>query len=127
MMSKIFTPLALALLASTAAAKLPAPSDEAKAKAAETAAKSAHAGKVDNYKLCLAMDKVAASYQAAAKSAGKPSPVPVATPPCGDPGAFVYPPPVAKPIEAAGAHSPAATAASPPSTNAAAATILPKK
>ena len=127
MMHKILTPLALALLASTATAKLPAPNEEAKAKAAETAAKTAHAGKVDNYKLCLAMDKVAAGYLAAAKQAGKPSPVPVATPACGDPGEFVYPPPVAKPIEAAGAHSPTATAASPPNTNAAAATILPKK
>lgn len=127
MMSKIFTPLALALLASTAAAKLPAPSDEAKAKAAETAAKTAHAGKVDNYKLCLAMDKVAAGYQAAAKAAGKQAPLPSATPACGDPGEFVYPSPVAKPIEAAGAHSPTATAASPPSTKATAATIVPKK
>jgi hypothetical protein len=120
-------PALLLALAGSAWAKLPAPSDEAKAKAAEAAAKAAHAGKVDNYKLCLAMDRVAASYQASAKQAGKPVPEAVPTPACGDPGAFVYPPPEAKPIEAAGAHSPTATAASPPSTNAPAAAIAPKK
>ena len=37
----------LLALASSAWAKLPAPSDEAKAKAAETAAKAAYAGKLD--------------------------------------------------------------------------------
>lgn len=84
---------ALAPLASTALAKLPAPSDEAKAKAAEAAAKTAHAGKVDNYKLCVAMDKVAASYQASAKKAGKAAPAPTETPACADPGPFVYTPP----------------------------------
>ncbi len=39
-------------LAGSAWAKLPAPSDEAKAKAAEAAAKTAHNGKVDAFKLC---------------------------------------------------------------------------
>ena len=52
------TILGLAMLTGSAFAKLPAPNDEAKAKAAEAAAKTAHAGKVDNYKLCLSMDKV---------------------------------------------------------------------
>ena len=40
------------LWSATALAKLPAPSDEAKAKAAEAAAKTAWAGKVDGYLLC---------------------------------------------------------------------------
>ena len=58
----------------------PDPNDEAKAKAAEAAAKTAHAGKVDGYKLCKSQDKVAARY----RKSGKP----VATPPCADPGPF---------------------------------------
>ena len=52
-MKKIVFAFAAGLLALPVLAKLPAPSDEAKAKAAEAAAKTAHAGKVDNYKLCL--------------------------------------------------------------------------
>ena len=90
--------------------------DEAKAKAAETAAKAAYAGKLDSYKLCLAMDRVAASYQAATRTAGKTPPTPTETAACSEPGPFAYAPAEPKPIEAAGAHSPAATAVSPPST-----------
>ena len=102
---------------SMAVAKLPAPSDEAKVKAAETAAKTAWAGKIDNFLLCKSQDKVAASYYKSAKAAGKDAKPAAAVPPCADPGAFVYAPSeAAKPIEAAGAHSPAGTAASPPST-----------
>ena len=52
-----------------ASAKLPAPSPEAAAKAAEAAAKAAWAGKVDNYKLCLSQDKVAAHYRKTTPSA----------------------------------------------------------
>ena len=50
-------------------------------------------------------------------------PVPVVIPPCADPGPFAMPvtPAVAKPLEAAGAHSPTGTAVSPPSTKATAA------
>ena len=103
----------LALLGSMAAAKLPVPelSDEAKAKAAEAAAKTAHAGKVDNYKLCKSMDATAAQYYAQAKKAGKDVKPPVATPPCADPGPFVYTPPEAAP--AAAAAAPPAVAAAP--------------
>ncbi len=120
---------ALALSASAIVlAKLPAPSDEAKAKAAEAAAKTAWTGKVDGYKLCKSQDAVAAKTVKAGK-AGKPA----ATAPCADPGAFVYTPPeapkpsetAAKPLEASGAHSPAPTAAAPPSTKAPAATVAP--
>ena len=105
-----------ALLASGPAwAKLPAPSDEAKAKAAEAAAKTAHAGKVDGYKLCLSMDKVAASYQAAAKKAGKTASAPTDTPACADPGAFVFAPPGAASAPAAAvAVAPAAAVAAAP-------------
>ena len=102
----------LATGAGVAAAKLPPLSDEAKAKAAEAAAKTAHAGKVDNYKLCVSMDKVAASYQAAAKKAGKAAPAATETPACADPGPFVYAPPGAAsaPMVAAAPAAPAAPA-----------------
>ena len=95
-MKRIAAPTLLALAcaittlaALPAFAKLPATSDEAKAKAAEAAAKTAHAGKVDGYKLCLAMDRVASGYQAAAKKTGKPASAPTETPACADPGLFV--------------------------------------
>jgi hypothetical protein len=113
--SSLFTGVLLGVSA-LALAKLPPLSDEAKAKAAEAAAKAAWAGKVDTYQLCQSQDKVATAYYKTAKAAGKDLKPPLATPACADPGAFVYTPPeAAKPLEAAGAHSPTATAASPPS------------
>lgn len=86
-------PALLALLLATATgsavAKLPAPSDEAKARAAEAAAKTAHGNKVADYQLCKSMDRVAAGYFANAKKAGKAAPAAVDTPACTDPGPFV--------------------------------------
>lgn len=120
--------LAVGVFAATAAlAKLPPPSDDAKAKAAEAAAKAAWSGKVDAYKLCKSMDAVAAAYREQARKAGKEVKAAAPTPPCADPGAFAYTPPEAKPIEAAGAHSPPGTAASPPSTKTPAAQAVPAK
>ena len=98
LMKSIPVLLAAFALALPALAKIPAPSDEAKAKAAEAAAKTAHAGKVDAYLLCKSQDKVAAQYRKSAKATGKP----VAMPPCVDPGPFVY---------SAAAPAPAAPAA----------------
>ncbi len=100
------------LIAASALAKLPAPvlSDEAKAKVAETAAKTAHNGKVDGYKLCLSMEKTSAHFFKTAQAAGKTAKPASATPPCADPGAFVYPPPAA-PAASATAAAPAAPAA----------------
>jgi hypothetical protein len=115
-----------ALFAAGAWAKLPPPSEEAKAKAAEAAAKTAHGNKVADFQLCKSMDKVAAKYVADAKKAGKDL-TPTATPPCTDPGQFGTPPPSAKPLEAAGAHSPPNTAATPPSTKTPAATTAAAK
>ena len=109
-------------------AKLPPPSDEVKAKAPEVAAKAAWAGKVDAYQLCKSQDKVAAGYYKSAKADGKETKPAVATPACADPGVFAYTSPeAAKPLEAAGAHSPAATATSPPSSKTPAAAIAPAK
>ncbi len=103
-----------ALLAASSFAKIPAPvlSDEAKAKAAEAAAKTAYNGKVDGYKLCLSMEKTSAHYFKTAQAAGKAPKPATATPPCADPGAFVFPPPAA-PATAATPAAPAPTAAAP--------------
>ncbi|MDP9996308.1 hypothetical protein J2W30_002770 [Variovorax boronicumulans] len=109
--------LALPLAAPSAFAKLPAPSPEAQAKAADTAARTAWNTKTDAYLLCKAQDQVAAKYRASAQAAGKPAPAAMATPPCVDPGPYAAAPTETKPIEASGAHSPAPTAAAPPSTN----------
>jgi hypothetical protein len=104
--------LAAALLAGSVMAKLPAPSDEAKAKAAEAAAKTAHGNKVAAYELCKTMDRVAAGYYAQAKKDGKTVAPPVATPACADPGPFVYTP--AAPAVAAATAPAAVPAAAAP-------------
>lgn len=114
-MKRIVTLSVLTLFMGAAFAKLPAPvlSDEAKAKAAEAAAKTAHGGQVANFQLCRSMERVAARYQAEAKKAGKDVKPPTETPPCADPGPFVYPPhataavPAPAPAAAAGAKAPA--------------------
>lgn len=103
--------LATTTLAGPALAKLPPPSEEAKAQAAEAAQKAAWSGKVDAYKVCQIEDRLARAYHESAKDA----PPAQTAPPCAEPG----PAPVAaKPIEAAGAHSPPGNATSPPSTTA---------
>ena len=79
-------------------AKLPAPDDAAKAKAAETAAKAAWQAKVDGYLLCKSQDKVAASYL---KASGKA------------PAKEAKPAPAAKPVVSAASAAPAASAAAP--------------
>jgi len=105
--------LLLAAFSAGALAKLPPPGPEAQAKAAEAAARAAWSAKVDGYKLCQAQDKTAAVYFASARAAGQSVHEASSMPPCADPGPFVYTPPEAKPLEAAGAHSPAETAKTP--------------
>ncbi|MFC3109685.1 hypothetical protein ACFQAT_18135 [Undibacterium arcticum] len=79
--------LLLGLLAiGQATAKLPPPSDEAKAKAAETKAKSAWSDKVAAYQLCLVQDKTAAGYL---KATGKSASAAEGISPCADPGPYV--------------------------------------
>lgn len=79
-----------ALIAGGAAlAKLPPLNEEAKAKAAEAAAKTAHANKVADYQLCKSREKVAAHYY---KTTGKGKPqAKEATPACADPGPYKPP------------------------------------
>ena len=94
-MNRVVTVLpavALSLFALAVGAKLPPLGDEAKAKAAEAAAKAAHADKVAAFQLCKSMDRVAAEYHSAEKKAGKQAKAPVPTPPCVDPGPFAQQP-----------------------------------
>lgn len=108
----------LTALAAPALAALPPPSDTAKAQAAEKAAKAAWTGKVDAYKLCQAQDAAVANYQAHARQQGQAAPEGVRMPACADPGPFSAAQAPQRPLEASGAHSPAETAAKPPSTQA---------
>ena len=104
-MKKILLVLSALAIGFSAAAKLPAPSEEAKAKAAEAAAKTAHGNKVADFQLCKSREKVAAHYY---KTNGKGKAAPTATPACVDPGAY-------KPAETAAAPTaaPAAAGAKP--------------
>jgi hypothetical protein len=114
----IVTVTAGALVAASALAKLPPLSDEAKAKAAEAANKTAWADKVGAYQLCQSMDRLAAAYRAHAPATGNAASAPEQTPPCTDPGpyhALEVTPAASKPLEASGAHSPPGAATTPPS------------
>jgi hypothetical protein len=99
-MKKYLLVMSALAISFSAAAKLPALSDEAKAKAAEAAAKTAHGNKVADFQLCKSREKVAAHYY---KTNGKGKAVPTATPACVDPGAY-------KPTETAAATPAAAPA-----------------
>lgn len=104
-MKSILVSGVLAVACGLVLAKLPAPvlDDAAKAKAAETAARTAWQGKLDVYLLCKAQDKVAAYYM---KTAGKPMPKDAKD---AKPAMAAA---VAKPAAAASAAAPAAAAAS---------------
>lgn len=116
-MKKVLLALSALLMAGSVLAKLPAPSEEAKAKAAEAAAKTAHGNKIADFQLCNSREKTAAHYY---KTNGKGKAAPTATPACVDPGAY-------KPAEltaAAPAAAPAAGAA-PAAASAAKPTTAP--
>jgi len=117
----------LGLVVSTAAlAKLPVPSDEAKAKAALTAAKTAWTDKVSAYQLCQSMNRTAEGYRKSAKAAGKELQPVVETPTCVDPGPFVPPEPAASAVAGA-APSPNAAKVATAAVPAAAPAPQPKK
>ncbi|MEO7246087.1 MAG: hypothetical protein ABIX12_13195 [Rubrivivax sp.] len=119
---------AMACAGGVAWAKLPPPTPEAKAKAAEAAAKAAWTGKVGAFELCQAQNKAAQRYFAESKTGGRETKPAVDTPACTAPGPFVYvAPDEARPIEAAGAHSPPQTATAPPSGKQSASELTPKK
>ena len=111
-MKRTLSLLALFCLLGSAWAKLPPPTPEQAAKAAESAARAKWAGQVSAYKTCEVQDRIAAKF-------GKPRPGDAsAIPACVQPGPFAYTPPSEKPVEASGAHSPPGNATSPPSTGA---------
>ena len=114
---RIAAALIVGSLAAPVFATLPPPTPEAKAQAALAAEKSAWSDKVGQYKQCLVVDRVAERYRASEKAGMKDVAPAIATPACVDPGPFVASADL-KPLEAAGAHSPPATATSPPSSNA---------
>lgn len=104
-MKKILLLISALTLGGAALAKLPAPSEEAKVKAAEAAAKTAHGNKVADYQLCKSREKTAAHYY---KTTGKGKPAAKeATPACADPGPY-------KPPEQAAAPAPAPAAPAKP-------------
>ena len=80
-----------ALVSGYSVAKLPPPSDAAKALAAETAAKNAWSDKVGQYQLCAAMDRTAAAYRSSLKAKETPVPTPIETAPCVNPGPYASP------------------------------------
>ena len=96
-MKKIIALLACSLAASGAFAKLPAPTPEQAAAAELAKAKTAYAGRVGAYQLCMSENAVANRY----KKAGTPAPAPCVQPP----------PFVAPTVQAAAAPAPAATPA----------------
>ena len=97
--------VAFTLSSGVVLAKLPPPSDEAKAKAEEGKAKAAHGDKVAAFQLCNSMDKVAQRHLKDNKTRK-----PVETPKCQDPGPFQYVA-AAPPAAAAPAATPVAPAA----------------
>jgi len=102
-MKKTLLLISALALSGAVLAKLPALSEEAKAKAAEAADKTAHGDKVAAYQLCKSREKAAAHYY---KTTGKGKPVSKEpTPACADPGPY-------KPVDPQAA-APAAPAAKP--------------
>jgi hypothetical protein len=81
------------LSAGSAYAKLPPPSEEAKAKADVAKAKTEYGDKVGAYKLCLSQNRVAENYL---KAKGQKPQLAV----CQDPGPFGAAPPAAAPAAA---------------------------
>ena len=130
----ILAALTAALLANVSLAKLPPLTDEAKAKAAEAAAKSCldRQGRPVPAVQGDGSDRGRVPLESGSRrrvGIGIGMPAAEATPPCVDPGPYVAQAPVAaKPLEASEAHSPTEMATSPPSSKATSAEITgPRK
>lgn len=104
-MNKALIGCVVAVVSAMAFAKLPPLSDDAKGKAEEAKAKAAYTAKVDAYLLCKSQDKVAAQVHKTQKPPKPQAAKPVDTPPCTDPGKFVYTPAEAAPAAAVTASS----------------------
>ncbi|WP_454764720.1 hypothetical protein [Cupriavidus campinensis] len=106
--------LTLALMSTSALAKLPPPNEAQQAKAAEAKARAAWTDKVAAYQLCRAQDKAAAHYFETMKAQGRTVPGAMPAAACADPGPFVAPAaPVAAATAPAGAPSEPKPAVSP--------------
>ena len=102
MKTKLILALAAVFAVGAAQAKLPPPSDEAKAKAEEAKAKTAHGDKIGAYQLCKSQNRTAERYM---KEQGKKGAAPAA---CQDPGPFQSAAaPAVAPAQAAAAAAPA--------------------
>jgi len=84
-MNKLLLGLITFAISGAAWAKLPPPTEEAKAAAAAAKDKAAWSDKVSAYQLCMAQDRVAAHYQ---KTKGGKK-VDASVPPCMNPGPYV--------------------------------------
>jgi hypothetical protein len=109
MSKRLLSILLLAAFGAGAHAKLPAPDDAAKAKAAETTAKAAWQAKVDAYALCKVQDRVAAKFKGNGAKA-----VQVAAKPASAPTAAASAPTAAASAPAAGASAPTTPVAAKP-------------
>jgi hypothetical protein len=116
---KGFVFLALLFSLGDALAKLPASSDAEKESMSKNIARQTWSTKQDAFENCRAQDRIVKRYQAELRAQGKPVPVSIETGPCSDPGPFAADSgtPIAnRPLEASGAHSPAGTAVTAPSS-----------
>ena len=94
--TKIALILALTVTTAGAWAKLPAPSEEAVAKAAEAKVKAAETAKVEGEQLGKSQDRVAQKYISEQKAKGvivKPTPIPPPAPPAAPPAPAPAPAP----------------------------------
>lgn len=98
--------LAAALFAAPAFARLPAPSEDATAKAAEAAARTSRSATFAAFQLCQAQDRAVADHHATMKKAGRTAaPVGATSGPCVDPGSPVAPISPATPAPSSGKSS----------------------
>jgi hypothetical protein len=88
-MNRLLVALIGMTVAGVAGAKLPPPSADAQAKAAEAKDKTAWSDKVAAYQLCLAQDKVAAYYRRTKGAEVTTAMAAAAIPPCQNPGPYV--------------------------------------
>lgn len=115
-MKKVWIAIAGIAFSTATLAKLPEPSPEAKAKAAEAKEKAAWTDKVAAYQLCKSQDRTAAYYRKD-KNVQPKADAP-ALPPCQDPGPFV---PAAAVVGPAASTATAAPAPNAPAASSAAA------
>ncbi len=109
----------LVALSGVALAKLPPPSEADKALTLQNIARQTRTAKQDAFESCRAQDRIVRQYQEGLRSKGKAIPTSIETGSCAEPGPYAADsgmPITSRPTEASGAHSPPATAVTPPSS-----------